>query len=42
MNTNTNPDHDNDPDHYDAQGYLDPDNGCYDYEGNFIGRPANW
>ena len=32
----------NDPDRYDAQGYLDPDNGCYDADGNFIGRPPNW
>jgi hypothetical protein len=31
----------NDPDRYDAQGYLDPDNGCYDHEGNFIGRPVS-
>lgn len=32
----------NDPDRYDARGYLDPDNGCYDHEGNYIGRPCNW
>jgi hypothetical protein len=32
----------NDPDRYDAQGYLDPDNGCYDSDGNFIGRPPTW
>jgi len=37
-----NPDNENDPDRYDAQGYLDPDNGCYDADGNFIGRPVNW
>jgi hypothetical protein len=27
-------------DRYDAQGYLDPDNGCYDYKGNFVGRSS--